>query len=262
MYNSFGPFEEGFKKLDWNETLSTDNLEAASECLMVTINKNKGEFSKNFTFSRKKQNLPWINGQLWKLMKQRDHALKIAIKSVLAHDRRTFQHLRNKVVNELRKAKAHFFIDLINDAKRNSREVWENINKVQKKNNKNHKGIELQVHGSLIQDKHQIVSVFNNFFIDSVRDLTHGFGIRSNDIILPNHDLTVFNTSEVSESYIINILSLFKSSRAKYVFNCDSIFIKMHANVLSTPITHLVNLSIKQCHFVKCLEVSSNSTYI
>lgn len=69
MYNSFGPFEEGFKKLDWNETLSTDNLEAASECLMVTINKIKGEFSKNVTFSRKKQNLPWLNGQLWKLMK-------------------------------------------------------------------------------------------------------------------------------------------------------------------------------------------------
>ncbi len=57
-------FEEEFKKLDWNEILSTDNLEAASECLMVTINKIKGEFSKNITFSRKKQNLPWLNEQL------------------------------------------------------------------------------------------------------------------------------------------------------------------------------------------------------
>ncbi len=159
-------FEEEFKKLDWNEILSTDNLEAASECLMVTINKIKGEFSKNVTFSRKKQNLPWLNEQLWKLMRQRDHALKIAIKSGLAHDRRTFQHLRNKVVKELRKAKANFFIDLINDAKGNSREVWENINRVRKKNYINDKGIELQVHGSLIQDKHQIASVFNHFFID------------------------------------------------------------------------------------------------
>ncbi len=40
----------------------------------------------------------------------------------------------------------------------------ENINRVQKKNN-NDKGIELQVHGSLIQDKHQIASVFNTFFL-------------------------------------------------------------------------------------------------
>ncbi len=85
-------------------------------------------------------------------MKQRYHALKIALKSGLAHDRRTFQHLRNKVVKELRKAKANFFIDLINDAKGNSREVWENINRVRKKKYINDKGIELQVHGSLIQD--------------------------------------------------------------------------------------------------------------
>jgi len=53
-------------------------------------------------------------------MKQRDHALKIALKSELAHDRSC---LHNKVVKELRKAKAKFFIDLINDAKGNSRHV-------------------------------------------------------------------------------------------------------------------------------------------
>ncbi len=64
------------------------------------------------------------------------HALKIAIKSVLAHNRRTFQHLRNKVVKELRKAKAIFFLDLTNDAMGNSRGVWKNINKVQNKNDK------------------------------------------------------------------------------------------------------------------------------
>ncbi len=68
------------------------------------------------------------------------HALKIAIKSVLAHDRRTFQHLRNKVVKEFRKAKAIFFLDLTNDAKGNSREAWKNINKV---HNKMYKDIEL-----------------------------------------------------------------------------------------------------------------------
>ncbi len=31
--------------------------------------------------------------------------------------------------------------------------------------------------------------------------------MRSKDIILPNHDLTVFNISEVSESYVIKNLS-------------------------------------------------------
>lgn len=112
--------------------MSSDNLEAASKCLMTTINK-VSEFSKNVTHSRKKQNLPWLHEQLWNLMKQRDHTLKIALKSGLAHDKKTFQHLHNKVVNNLRKAKANVFIDLINDTKGNSRQTSENINKVLKK---------------------------------------------------------------------------------------------------------------------------------
>lgn len=67
------------------------------------------------------------------LMKQWDHALKTAIKSGLAHHRRTFQQLRNKVVNELREGKAKFFIDIINDYKGHSKQTWENIIRALKK---------------------------------------------------------------------------------------------------------------------------------
>ncbi len=45
------------------------------------------------------------------------------------------------------------------------------------------------------------------------------------------------------------MLNQLKSSRAKDVFDCDSVLVKKYANVLGTPITHLVNLSIKQCYF-------------
>lgn len=106
-------FESQFQQLSWSEFLSTDNLDDASKSLMTMIDKVKSEFSKNITYSRKKQNLPWLNEQVWALMKQRDYALKTAVKSGLAHDRRTFQQLRNKVVRELRKSKANFLILLM-----------------------------------------------------------------------------------------------------------------------------------------------------
>ncbi len=53
------------------------------------------------------------------------------------------------------------------------------------------------------------------FFIDSVQDLTQGFGVRSKHIRLPNHDLTVFNLSEVSESYLLKMLGRLKISKAR-----------------------------------------------
>ncbi len=73
--------------------------------------------------------------------------------------------------------------------------------------------------------------------------------MRSKHIRLPNHDLTVFNLSEVSESYLLKMQGQLKSSRDKDVFDCDSVLVKKYAKVLSTPITNFVNLSIKQCYF-------------
>ncbi len=57
--------------------------------------------------------------------------------------------------------------------------------------------------------------------------------MRSKHIRLPNHDLTVFNLSEVSESYLLKMLGQLKSSRDKDVFDCDSVLVKKYAKVLS-----------------------------
>lgn len=45
-------------------------------------------------------------------MKQRDHALKLALRSKMEHDRRLFTTLR-KVVKDLRKTKATFLLSLL-----------------------------------------------------------------------------------------------------------------------------------------------------
>ena len=132
-------FKSQFRQLSWSEFLSPDNLDDTAESLMTMINKVKSEFSKNITYSSKKQNLPWFNEQVWALMRQRDYALKTAIKSGLAQDRRIFQQLRNKVVRELRKSKENVFINIINDSKGNSRQTWKNINMVLKKDHNNNK---------------------------------------------------------------------------------------------------------------------------
>ncbi len=51
------------------------------------------------------------------------------------------------------------------------------------------------------------------------------------------------------KSYLLKMLGQLKSSRDKDVFHCDSVLVKKYANFLSTLITNMVNLSIKQCYF-------------
>lgn len=183
-------------------------------------------------------------------MKKRDFALKVALKSKLITDRQIFTNLRNKVVNELRKAKAKFFMDIIKDGKGNSKLMWSNINKLTKKDNKQNQGNghELKMNGILNNDPSEIASAFNTYFTASVQNLSDTFGARIKNIATPDYNKTIFKITDVPENKI-KTLSTLKFSKAKYTFKWDSTFLKNNIHSLSTPITHLVNLSIKQSIF-------------
>lgn len=70
------------------------------------------------------------------MIKQRDQDLRVALQSRLAHNKTHFQELRNKVIEQLREGKADFFIAIIDDAKGNSKFIWDNINKITKREDK------------------------------------------------------------------------------------------------------------------------------
>lgn len=104
---------------------------ADSNTLLTTIKNTIDDFARKAkTKKRQKNSLPWFNTDVWRLMKQRDHALKQALKSKLEHDKRTFVMLRNKVIKELRKAKANFFINIIGEARGNAKLIWKQIKKL------------------------------------------------------------------------------------------------------------------------------------
>lgn len=65
-------------------------------------------------------------------MKERDLALKAAVKNKSASARNLFTTLRNKVVKNIRKAKADFFLTIIENAKGDSKAIWNLWDRTQK----------------------------------------------------------------------------------------------------------------------------------
>ena len=61
-----------------------------------------------------------------------------------------FKFLRNKVVKNVRKAKADFFLGVIKDAKGNGIMIWENTNKLLGR--EAHKPNNIELNGILIKD--------------------------------------------------------------------------------------------------------------
>lgn len=129
-------------------------------------------------------------------MKQRDLALKAALKSKLPHDKRKFQYLRNKVVKELRQAKANYFIKLIEDSKGNSKLIWKNIDKITKKENKSVQNWIIRDQSKLIEDKEKIATIFNSFFLNSVQCLARKFGVRSGVLEPINNETQTLKMSQ------------------------------------------------------------------
>jgi hypothetical protein len=66
---------------------------------------------------------------LWRQMRKRDLSLKKALKSGQNDARRIFTSLGNKVARNKNKIKSRV-LRLINDAKRNGKVIWENLNKL------------------------------------------------------------------------------------------------------------------------------------
>jgi len=111
-------------------------------------------------------------------MKERDSALKADLKSKLVTDRLKFVGLRNKVTKEIRKAKANFYLNVIDQAKGNTELIWENIKRLKGKHHSGNKQcFEIYKNNSITQDEDQIVSAFNSYFVESVSSLIHNQSI-------------------------------------------------------------------------------------
>lgn len=100
---------------------------------------------------RKRETLPWLNDNIWQMMKQRDLALKKATKTKLDTDILIYKGLRNKVVNELRSAKSSFYIHALNEAKGNGKNIWKHIKNLIGREGHHTENIKLKSQGKLIR---------------------------------------------------------------------------------------------------------------
>lgn len=111
--------------IDWSNRWSCQDINS-SDMFLKIINKIITSFTRKVKSKiRQKMTLTWLNHALWQQMKERDVALKKALKSEFCNDR---HKVRNKVVRIMRKARAEFFIRIIDNARGNGKMILKYIN--------------------------------------------------------------------------------------------------------------------------------------
>ena len=82
------------------------------------------------TMRVKERYYPWVNADIVKLMYERNHAKKCAVKSKrdLLWDR--YKHLRNQITIKIRTAKNEYYEQKLAECGNNSKKLWKCLNKI------------------------------------------------------------------------------------------------------------------------------------
>lgn len=250
--------ETGFRETHWENVVKGKNCEQACKDLLDTIKGLLSKYTKNIPRKQRKRTLPWFSTLLLKLLKQRDAALKKSLKSGLDTDRLIYKGLRNKATSELRKARANYFLDIIKQGnKGNSKLLWRTIDQLSGKEHKESVPLHLKINGTLQNDSLIIANSFNDYFINSVLELGGSISASSPSSNLDkSYSISCMNFNLIDEEKINQILSTISNSKAKDIWGIDTFLLKKFKDVLTTPITHIVNKSLEENYFPNALKTA------
>lgn len=249
--------ENELKNVPWNDIVQWVNTNQSCDELMTKIKDIITKYTKTQTRKQgTKKKIPWINETIWNLMKKRDSALKRANKTCQNVDRMAFKSLRNKVTALLRKARADFHLEIIKAAKGNIGQLWKSIDKLTGRGQKRNEEITLNVNGTNITDSSEISNYFNLNFIQTVQTLNKNFTQTCDSEIIINNK-NGLQLEVTSESKVNKVLSSLSSSQSKDIFGMDTLFIKTYKDILTPPITKLINQSIAENTFPNTLKTAT-----
>ena len=195
---------EEIQNVDWSNILENNDIEASSDSFIKKLNDIVTHFTKKGNSKQRKNDLPWLNNEIIKLMKSRDNALKQSLRTRTASDRHIFTSLRNKVLRMTRKLKAEFYIETIKGANGNGKLIWKNLNQLLRRDKSNYlSDLQLQVNDKLTNNLDIIVNYLNRFFISSVEELTKHFNCSQNPHNPVDASKPMFSIEEISVLEVI-----------------------------------------------------------
>ena len=122
-------YNEYLESLDWSIVNNCEDTELAEEKLITLLTYAMDEVAPEIERRVKVRTEPWINNEILELIQERDKALNQANNERSNPDlRKYYNKLRNRVKKLIRKTKANFFQDKVEEHKDNPKLLWKQLN--------------------------------------------------------------------------------------------------------------------------------------
>ena len=195
----------------------------------------------------RKNACPWITDDIVHLMKQRDHAHKVAILTKDDELWSTYKTLKNKVTHLIRKSKKEYHCNFIEENQGNSRNIWKCLKRVIPKSSKISPH-SLEIDGAHISDPPEVANAFNNFFTTCAANLTKDLkSCRTESHIgddIPYNHISQFDLDCVSEDFVIKEIDRMCNDKATGDDHISCRLLKLTKHVIAGSLTDMINMSL------------------
>lgn len=203
----------------------------------------------------KQRSEPWINNDILSDIRERDFWLN-KFKNTHVHEfHQKYCKLRNKVQRDIKKAKQDYMINTINDNKNNPKQLWKNLKSLgYSKKCSCSANIVLNNDGVKIHESKQVANYFNTFFTGIATklaaELPASDGLYNVDSerfckFYENIPADSFQIHEVTTDFVLEEILKLNSNKSTGLDNIPARFLKDAAEVVQFPLTHIINLSIR-----------------
>lgn len=250
---NFNTFTNNIKHCSWEQTLNTMD---ANESFEIFSKKIIDNFQQCFPLTKIKVNnkhnrSPHITSGLKNSIKEKHRLEKLAAKWPLTYKTR-YKIYRNKLVSLLRSAKNKYYQDELRELQGDAKGTWKVINQLMGRiNNKNVNEIKLKNQSTAP------ATIFNDHFLNLAVNLHPHRNL--NQITHKNYlkdptDFSVYFYPVTTDEILYYIKSL-KNTAAGYDEVTPQV-LKLIAQYINVPLTHIINLCFTQGHFPAKLKIA------
>ena len=237
----YAPWEQVYSCQDVNEAWSTWH-----SLFMAIINHHAPIKSKRIRGA----SLPWLDGDILKLMRQRDCASKLAKRSGSQDDWNAYKKLRNITTEKIRSRKSEYFKSTIEENKGNSSILWKKLKDVLPNKQKMIPKSIVTNDGKIFDDLTDIADAFNEHFSTIGSRMASNapqYELEENDTYYPAIDLPDGKCSlpEITEDYVKKQILSMSVGKTTGPDGISVKMIKLACPYITRSLTYILNLSIR-----------------
>ena len=241
----------------WEEILTNEDANTNFESFFVHFEKIYNECFPitSKTISEKRFRRPWLSSGLFVSIKNKNKLFKdFKTGAATANEYKTY---KNKLSNLLKTAKRKYYVQLFSNFKSNTKKLWQAINELTNKKNRQSKIDNIIVNNKTISKASDISECFNSFFVNVAKDLDQKLPSLDTDpmqyLSPPNPQFMQIPSTNISE--VTEVIKSLKNKKCG-VHDFSPMILKSNSHLIALPLTQLLNQSFQQGIFPNRLKLA------